>query len=187
MSLINFKDIDFSSSVTKTNEIVDFNGAQIQIVTYLSAFDKYDLIMATLQKSLENGIYNDFKLRMYFDLHLVYVYTNLIFDADDRTDESALYDTLKQSGFIDMLRSHISATELKETWNLVLSMADKLQKKQANFIALLNNLVTQLPERIDQAKEMLKEVDPELLKSTSANSFATLMASFLGTEKAKEI
>ena len=29
--------------------------------------------MITLQKSFENNIYNEYKLKMYFDLHLVYM------------------------------------------------------------------------------------------------------------------
>ena len=36
----------------------DFNGNQIEVLQYLPIEDKYDLIMITLQKAKENGIYN---------------------------------------------------------------------------------------------------------------------------------
>ena len=57
----------------------DFCGQKIEVLKYLPAQDKYDLLMITLQKSLENGIYNDFKLNFYFELNLVYMYTNISF------------------------------------------------------------------------------------------------------------
>ena len=57
----------------------DFNNQTIEVLKYLPIEDKYDLIMITLQKAEEDGIYNDIKLDMYFHLNLVYMYTNLSF------------------------------------------------------------------------------------------------------------
>ena len=44
----------------------DFNNQTIEVLKYLPIEDKYDLIMITLQKAEEDGIYNDIKLDMYF-------------------------------------------------------------------------------------------------------------------------
>ena len=57
----------------------DFKGNEIEVLQYLPAADKYDFIMLTLQKSEEDGIYNENKLDMYFHLHLIYMYTNISF------------------------------------------------------------------------------------------------------------
>ncbi len=69
------------------------------MLQYLPAQDKYDLLMITLQKSLENGAYNEFKLNLYFELNLVYMYTNISFTEKQREDEFKLYDTLESNGF----------------------------------------------------------------------------------------
>lgn len=90
MGLINYKDIDFNKSINKVNKTINFNGSEIQVVNYLSAQDKYDLIMVTIQKAFEKGIYNEYKLKVYFDLHIVYMYTNIVFTAEDRADEVGL-------------------------------------------------------------------------------------------------
>ena len=57
----------------------NFNNTEIEVKQYLPIEDKYDLVMITLQKAEENGIYNALKLDMYIHLHLVYMYTNLSF------------------------------------------------------------------------------------------------------------
>ena len=107
MGLINYKDIDFNKSIDKENKIINFNGSEIQILPYLSITDKYDLIMATIKKSYEEGIYNPIKLKMYFNLHLVYMYTNIIFDAEDKAKVEELYDTLSNSGLITLILENI--------------------------------------------------------------------------------
>ena len=60
----------------KLNEIktFEFNGQNIEVKQYLDSDDKYDLIMITLQKSEEDGIYNPFKLDLYFHLHLEFIF-----------------------------------------------------------------------------------------------------------------
>ena len=54
-------------------DTLDFNNKTIEVLKYLPIEDKYDLIMITLQKAEEDGIYNDIKLDMYFHLNLVYM------------------------------------------------------------------------------------------------------------------
>ena len=47
-----------------------FNDTEIEVYNYLSAEDKYELVMLTLQKAREGKIYNPIKLDVYFHLHL---------------------------------------------------------------------------------------------------------------------
>lgn len=58
---------------------IDFEGNKIEVLQYLPVEDKYDLVMITLQKSLEEGIYNPIKKDMYFHLYMVYMYTDISF------------------------------------------------------------------------------------------------------------
>ena len=68
----------------------DFNNQTIEVLKYLPIEDKYDLIMITLQKAEEDGIYNDIKLDMYFHLNLVYMYTILSFTEKQKENEAKI-------------------------------------------------------------------------------------------------
>ena len=106
--------VSYANLKLKTNQEVkkfEFNGQEIEVLQYLPTEDKYDLIMTTLQKSEEDGIYNDMKLDVYFHLHLVYMYTNLSFTDKQRENETKIYDTLKSNGFIDNLLINIPEYE----------------------------------------------------------------------------
>lgn len=179
MGLINYKDIDFSKSINKENKIIEFNGSEIQIVPYLSANDKYDLIMITLQKAFDNGIYNDFKLQMYFDLHLIFMYTNLIFDAEDKVDLEGLYNTLRQSGFIDIVKENID--EKEELWELLKLTEVKMYNYKGSLLTFLTEAINNLPGKAEKAVETLSQIDPGLLKSFSSGPLATLMMGIMGS------
>ena len=161
MSLINYKDIDLKQSINTENTVIDFNGCEIQIVNYLSSSDKYDLIMITLQKAFENNVYNPFKIDLYFDLNVVYLYTNIVFDSEDRADEMALYDSLKRSGLIDTVRANIDCNELYELKNTIYMLVDIITKYRNTFGAVVGSFIEQLPANMEKAKEIIGEFDPE--------------------------
>ena len=51
--------VSYANMKLKINTSVktfDFGGQKVEVLQYLPAQDKYDLLMITLQKSLENGI-----------------------------------------------------------------------------------------------------------------------------------
>ena len=88
--------------VNKDIKTFKINEQEVEVLQYLPFEDKYDLVMITLQKAEEDGIYNELKLDMYFHLYLVYMYTNISFTEKQKEDELKLYDTLKSNGIIDI-------------------------------------------------------------------------------------
>ena len=166
MGLINYKDIDFNKSIDKENKVINFNGSEIQIVPYLSINDKYDFVMLTLQKSLENGVYNEVKMDMYFDLNLVYLYTNIVFSIDDRADEAELFDTLAASGLISIVKENINSAEISWLQNKVKEMEKKMTQYKGNLLHFLSDLIENLPTKAQEALTLLQKADlnPEMLK-----------------------
>ena len=63
-------------SVDKSVNTFDFNGTKIDVLKYLPVEDKKDLVQIAMQKSFEDGLYNNMLLDVYFHLNLVYLYTN---------------------------------------------------------------------------------------------------------------
>ena len=165
MGLINYKDIDFNKSINKELKTFDFNGSEIAVVPYLSINDKYDLVMITLQKSLEKGIYNHVKLDMYFELHIIYMYTNIQVDNVDRQDEAALYDIFKRSGLIDKVLEQIDENEIDTLWTYIYEMEEIIMSYRNTFGTILSNFIETLPENMEKAKETIEKIDIEKIKA----------------------
>jgi len=164
MSTINFKEIDFKKLINKENKIINFNGSEIRVLNYLPIKDKYDLIMITLQKSLENNIYNAFKMDKYLELNIIYLYTNIIFSIEDRINEDDLYDTLKTSGLIDEVLKAIGEEEIAELKKYLKIISEMNLTYQNSFGIIMQNFMEQLPITLQKAEEIIKRIDPEKAK-----------------------
>lgn len=140
---------------------IDFNGNEIEVLQYLPIEAKYDLVMITLQKSLENGIYNPIKKDMYFHLYMMYMYTDISFTEKQKEDESKLYDTLQSNGLISEVITNIP----EEEYNLLFEYMDEIIEETMYFRtslpSLLNDIITTLPEKAKDAVEALNNFDPE--------------------------
>ncbi|MBR3673899.1 MAG: hypothetical protein IKN65_06445 [Clostridia bacterium] len=85
---------------------VKIGDTEIEVLQYLPIEDKIDLIDIALQNAKENGIYDEMKLDMYFNLYLVFMYTNLEFSDEERADLAKLYDELESNGvFLDIIEA----------------------------------------------------------------------------------
>lgn len=164
MNLINFKDIDFNQSIDNSTEIIEFNGSQIQVLKYLPLDEQYDLVMITLQKSFENGIYNTVKLQKFLELNLVYSYTNIVFDEEDRADEAKLYDTLCKSGLMEKVLEVIGVDQILVYRAQLEEMVKTIMKYRNTFGAVLNSFINDLPKNMEAAKELVDQFNPEQYK-----------------------
>jgi hypothetical protein len=162
MSTINFSEIDCKQSINKENKIINFNGSEIRVVNYLSTYNIYDLVMITLQKSLEDGIYNPVRLETYFNLHLVYLYTNIVFSMEDRKDEVDLYDTLKRSGLISLVREAIGEEELLRLEELLNKTMRELNSYNASSAGTIITILDNFGEKLKGWLDILQNFSPEL-------------------------
>lgn len=157
---MNFQELNLQIN-TKTNTAVLLNLQKIEVKKYLPISDKIDLIQIALQKSEEDGIYNDMKLDMYFHLNIIYLYTNIEFSIEDKEDEMKLYDILDSN---DIITSVIGAMEegeyegLKES--LLIMKEDNLAYKNT-AAAVLTRIIQDLPKNAAVAKEIVDSFNPE--------------------------
>lgn len=178
MSVINFKDINCKQLINKENKIFEFNGQEVQVIPYLSIGEKYQLIMATLAKADDNGIFNPLKRNMHFKLNIVFMYTNLVFDAEDRMDEDALYDILTQCGLIQLVLDNMNDMELAELSYMLDSTETKINQYNAGVSGMVDKIlhaIEGLPEKFDKALTILKEMAPEMqnfidMKNNNSNN-----------------
>ena len=145
-------------------KIFDFCGQKIEVLKYLPAQDKYDLLMVTLQKSLEGNIYNDFKLDLFFELNLVYMYTNITFTEKQREDEFKLYDSLKSNGFFELFYNVLDETEYNELFGQLTLLREASEKSHMSIAGILGELTENLPKQAEAMADILQNFKPEQFK-----------------------
>lgn len=157
--MVKFSDlnINIEEKITSFN----FNGKTVQVRSYIPIRDKYDLVMVTLQKSKEEGLYNPIKIDMFFHLHLIYMYTDIRFSDEDRKNEEVLYDKLVDSGFMNEFLSYMN----EEEYNLLSSYVQSLVKDNLKYrnsaAAVIQSLIQDLPANAEAARKIVDSFDPE--------------------------
>lgn len=154
---------------TQTKEI-DFNGSKIEVLQYLPIDEKYALINITLQKAKEGAIYNPLKKDMFFHLHLVYMYTDLVFTDKQREDESKLYDTLVSNGVLDKIIEVIPENEFNMLYSYLNDQEQEILKFKNTVGGALSEIINNLPIQAEEMQKIVDNFDPQ--KFQNVLSFA---------------
>ena len=160
--------VSYANMKLKVNTSVktfEFGGQKIEVLQYLPAQDKYDLLMITLQKSMENSAYNEFKLNLYFELNLVYMYTNISFTEKQREDEFKLYDTLKSNGFYELFFQALNEDEYNELFAQLNAIKEASSQNRMSVGGVINRLIDDLPANAEAAAKIVREFDPQQYKA----------------------
>ena len=91
---------------------------------------------------------------MYFKLHIVYLYTNIIFSEEDRLDEEALYDTLVKSGLMQLILDNIDQNELGELQKNLYAVKEQMVKYHNSFKGSIEDLGRDLMIVAEKIKQM---------------------------------
>lgn len=158
------KKVSFANMKLKTSldtNICKYKDTEIEVLQYLPIDDKYDLVMITLQKSYEDGIYNAMKVDMYFHLYIVYLYTNINFSEKQKEDETKLYDTLKSNGLLDAIIDTMDEDEYNELYRYTEDIMRDLLKKNRSVTALISKFIDDLPKNAEAAQRIVDNFDKE--------------------------
>lgn len=145
---------------TETKEI-DFNGNKIEVLQYLPIDDKYSLLNITLQKAKEGAIYNPLKKDMFFHLHLIYMYTNLVFTDKQREDESKIYDTLVSNGLLDKVLEAIPDTEFDTLYSYLNEQEKTILTYKNTVGGAITEIIDNLPVQAEQMQKIVDNFDPQ--------------------------
>lgn len=131
-------------------------GEEVHIAQSVSTSDKVDFVEAVLSKSMEDSCYNPVLLDAYFHLNLVYLFSDIVFSDEDRADELALVDSLKNSGVMMEVISNIPEAAYKELFDFVKEAAEKKELFYRSATYNLSQILTTLPETL---KLIIKEAN----------------------------
>ena len=146
------------------NKTITLNEKTIQVKSYLPISDKMDVVQITIQKA-DNGRYIDqLALDMFFELNLVYSYSNIEVTQEDRDDQFALYDRWTQDGTINTVISAIPDEEYNKLSEAIDETVEDLMRYRGTAAAVVNSFVQDLPRNAEIAKEIVDSFDPEKYK-----------------------
>lgn len=152
-----FKELNLTYN--DTPKTITINDIQVKVKQYIPVEDKIDLIQTALQKSEENGIYNDIKLDIHFHLNIVYLYTDIEFEQDDYEDEMLIYNRLAINNVFDKVIASMNENEYNSLYNfLQIAKKDNLEYKNS-AAAVLRRMVQDLPKNAEAAKEIVDSFD----------------------------
>lgn len=153
-----------------------FNEKEIEVLSYLPIEDKNDLVAITLQKSDEDGIYNEVLMEMYFHLNLVYLYTNITFTDKQKENEPKLYDTMLSSGFMAAFLTTLGEDEYSEVFNMLQEVKNAHEVYERSTAAIVKKLIVDFPQNAKIAAETVENFNPEqyqrLLNFAKVNGYA---------------
>lgn len=154
--------VAFSTLKLKQNKDVKtfkFADKEIEVLQYLPASDKYDLIMSTLQECYVDNVYNEFLKEVYFNLNIVFMYTNLTFTDKQKEDMTELYDILDSNEFFNMVIENIPKEEYEF---LVLSMEEiqtAMERYEQSIAGALAKGFNVLPQAVEATMTAMKDFD----------------------------
>ena len=156
---MNFKDLCIGNN-NEYNTFI-FNNKEIKVYKYLPIDEKFDLIMVALQKATVNNIINPLKLECFFNLNIMYLYTDLEFDADDRVDEAGLYDKIFTSGLLKEIIINMEASEYDFICTLLKKCLEAESSYRTTFAAVISKLIDDMPKNAEAARNIVDNFDQE--------------------------
>lgn len=152
---------DLGIELSEETEKIIFNNKEIEIKKYLPISQRYDIIMIALQKAYEDGIYNSLKLDEYFNLNIIYSYTNIEFSAEDREDEDTLYDKIEQSGLLNAVLLALDKDQYQEMVNILTEITDVRQKFENSTAGMLKKFFNEISVNADQMQQIVDNFDKD--------------------------
>ena len=161
---------DLNLKINTNTNIAKIGDKEIKVLQYLPLEDKIDLIQIALQKSEENGIYNEMKLDMYFNLYIIYMYTDLEFTDEQKANEFTLYNELQSNEIIINIIGAIDEDEYITLIDYLEMMKKNNEKYKRSAAALFQTMIQDLPKNAAAAAEIVDNFDPE--KYENVTNFA---------------
>ena len=159
-----YKDVD--TKYKKTFKTITWREKEIKISDYLPIDEKIALIDIALQKSMYNGMVHPLQLKKYYELGLVYMYSDIIFSEEDRADEAKIYDEIYASGLLNEIIKNIPAKEIQILAEMLKETKVAIEKHKVSVVGIIETLINTLQNEIPNLMEQLSNLSPEQAKQT---------------------
>lgn len=157
---MNFNELQLKKN--QAEKILKINDKEIKIKQYLPISEKLDIVEIALQESKEqDGLYNEAKLDVFFNLNIVYSYTDLIFTQQEYQNPLELYDILQSNNIFELVINEIDDTE----YNSLLSYLNEVKNSMITYkysaAGLIQTIIQDLPKNAAEAAQIVENFNPE--------------------------
>ena len=160
MAKVSFTNLKLKPN-TNTSEVI-YNDQKIEVLNYLPIENKIDLVDITMQKAQQaDGIFDNILLEIYFNLNIMYLYTNINFTEKQREDEMKLYNLLESNGIIDQVISAIPEDEYASIVNFLEERINDKIEAAGKIGLVIDKILKDLPINAENAASIIKDFDPE--------------------------
>ena len=160
MAKVAFTKLGLTKNIS--TEILHWNGNEIEVKQYLPISEKLELIGNILNNCQdENNFINFAKLDVFFDLEVIYKYTNINFTEKQKEDSFKLYDLLESSGFFAAAREKLPE-EVEKVREWLYSIAKNIYEYRNSIYGILDavsNDYSNLELDADQLKNKIADPD----------------------------
>lgn len=147
-------------------KVVKINDLDINVKQYLSVDDKINIITNVLELSADkNNFANPVKVEIFFNLEIIYNYTNLVFTEKQKEDPSKLYDLLESNDVISKIIAAIPVDEYQLLLNWTQETIDNFYKYRNSAMGIMEQISSDYSNLDMDATKIQNEIaDPENLK-----------------------
>lgn len=163
---------DLQISIKDFKSVITIGDKEVEVKQYIPIEQKINLIQIALQQSGdENGFINDILFDAYFNLYVVFFYSNLEFTDDQKENALNTYDILQSNGLIGEIEAGIPKHEFDELLEFAGTYLEETRKYRVSTVAVINSIINQLPQQMEQVGEIINNFDPT--KYQAVIDFAT--------------
>lgn len=155
-SKLNIKNV----AIVPTN--VQFGEIDIEVLPRLATDDRVKFmeeIIANVQS--ENAFINEISLTVWFDLCVLFYYTNLTFTDKQKSDPGKLYDMCITSGLLGIVKAKIGIEELDFMHTLVNTQIEKIYNYRNSAYGILDAMKNDYDNLNLDATEIQKKLGDE--------------------------
>jgi hypothetical protein len=160
-----FSDID--TKYKKEFKTFTWRGQEIKVSQYLPIDEKIALIDIALQKSMRNGMVHPLQLEKYYQLGLVYMYSNIVFSEEDRADEAKIYDALYASGLLNEIIKNIPAKEIQILAEMLKKLCEENEAYKRSAVGFIETVIDLIDKKLPSFIDQFKTLSPETIQMLS--------------------
>lgn len=147
-------------------ETITINGQDVTVKQYLPIGDKLKIIENVLTNSADdNNFANPVKVEVYFNLELIYNYTNISFTEKQKEDVTKIYDLFESNGVFSQVISAMPVEEYQLLYDWTQETIDAFYKYRNSAMGIMEQISTDYKDLNFDAQSIQNKIaDPENMK-----------------------
>lgn len=138
---------------------ITVNDKVVTVKQYLPLEEKINLIECVIQAADGGTVLNELAVAAYFDLYIIFKYTNIQFTDKQREDLLGLYDALACSGVIQKVAEAMEPVEYHTLFNTLERMVQEYNQYRNSIKAVVEQFALFAPHAADDVQKAVSNID----------------------------